>query len=173
MKTRRQIIIAKVLAGVLFVGGIALIVGTHLGYRDAKDSPNWPTADGMIIESRIVGVGGGVVGSGVKAKVRYVYDVKGSPYKGWRITYQRKRGDRSQEHAQKVAARYSAGSMVRVYYRSGRPSVSVLEPGSDRYPIVGGILLAAIFMGTAILVWTRPISRNGPTRSGGCFYSRR
>ncbi len=145
----------------LFSWGIALILGTHFGYRNAIDSPSWPTTEGLIIKSRIVGVGGGRGGSGVRAKVHYVYDVNGLQFKGRRITYQRERGDRSEEHAQKVAERYSVGRTVRVHFRPDRPNVSVLEPGGSRYPIVGGLVLGFIIIGTAVLVWVRSLTRNG------------
>ena len=141
-----------------------MILSTYLGYRNAIGSPNWPTTEGLITNSRIVGVGGGRGGSGVRAKVHYVYDVNGLQFKGRRITYQRKRGDRSQEHALIVAARYSEGSTTRVYYRPDRPNISVLEPGGGRYPIAGSLSLAVIFLGAAVLVWVRPIPRNSPTR---------
>ena len=130
-------------------------------------SPNWPTTEGLITNSRIVGVGGGRGGSGVRAKVHYVYDVNGFQFKGRRITYQRERGDRSQEHAQSVAARYSEGSTTRVYYRPDRPNVSVLEPGGENYPIAGSLALAFIFLGAAVLVWVRPIPGNSPIKRFG------
>lgn len=152
--------LARLLAGILFALGVAGIIGALLGYRNVVASPNWPTTEGLVIESRVVGIGGARAGSGMRARVRYVYDVEGFRYKGRRITYQRERGDRSEEHARKLAKRYSVGSVVPVYYRPDRPNIAVLEPGGGRYPVAGSIMLAVFFLGGAVLIWVRPIPNN-------------
>lgn len=151
---------AGIIAGILLAMGVAGIIGGHLSYRNAIASPNWPTTDGLVTESRVVGIGGGRAGSGMRARVRYAYDVGGFRYNGRRITYLRERGDRSEEHVRKQVKRYPVGSVVRVHYRPDRPNIAVLEPGGGRYPVAASMALAVVFLGGAALVWFRPTPHN-------------
>jgi hypothetical protein len=162
-EARGQVIIAKVLSVLFFLGAIAVGAAIWNSYRNSLESPTWPSANGEVLESRIVGVGGGRGESGVRADIRYLYQVDGVQYRGSRVTYQRRRGDLAEEYAQAVMERYPVGGPVRVYYRPNHPNTSVLEPGQARKP-VGGLILVLIILTSARVLWRDPSVLRAPIR---------
>lgn len=153
--TRLYPIVARCLAGIFALAAIIVSITAWTGYRNALGSTDWPTTEGIVIESRIVGVGGGRPDSGLRTRVRYLYAVNGVKHEGWRITYQRKRGDLSADHAQNVLERYPSDEKIKVHYHPDRPGISVLEPGPGSFP-VRRVALVLVLMAGAALVWRYP-----------------
>lgn len=156
---RRRVIVGRVLAVVLASLSLTQLAAALVGYRNALESPRWPTTSGTVVESRVVGVQ-----RGVRPDVRYVYEVDGRTIEGRNVSYARARGDRSEAHVRSVVERYPVGDEVTVFVRPGSGGIAVLEPGADGYPLVGSVAAAAFWLAAAVLVWLWPVARDPPPR---------
>lgn len=106
------------------IAAILIVLACLLGWpiyrdvRDARQSPDWPAAQGTIVESQY-----GKDGSRRTLFIRYQYRVKGQEYESRRIAYQRTRS------AADLLAVYPVGKEVVAHYYPDDPSRAVLEPG--------------------------------------------
>jgi len=151
---RSRVVVGRSLAVVLACLGLAQLSAALVVYRNASQSPLWPTTHGTIVESRVVGVI-----RGVRPRIRYAYTVDGRTLEGRNVSYGRVRGDRSNAHARGVVERYQVGDDVTVYFHPGHGRIAILEPGADGYPLLTSCFAAALWLGAATLVWLRPIAR--------------
>ena len=98
----------------------------------------WPTTTGRVLSAEVREAAavmerrrGGVVRQSAAqryvAQVSYEYGVKGVFYRGERVQLGQARAFAQPEEAQKVAARYPAGSRVTVAYNPANPADAVLE----------------------------------------------
>lgn len=78
-------------------------------------------------------------GNSYKPRVRFVYQVAGSSYRG--ENYRHGGFSLGRKHAQSVLDHYPKGAKVRVFYRPSNPADAVLERG-----IAASDLFAALFM---------------------------
>lgn len=156
---RRRVIVGRALAVVLAGLSLTQLASALVVYRNALESPRWPTTTGTVVESSVVGVQ-----RGVRPQVRYLYEVDGRMVEGRNVSYARARGDRSEAHVRSVVDRFPEGAEVTVFVRPGSGSVAVLEPGADGYPLAGSLAAAAFWLAAAVLVWLRPVERERPRR---------
>jgi len=133
---------------------VPLVLGGYLLVRGARDigeamaSTSWPTAQGTIVESRVVATGkrgGGTFN--YYPKVIYTYTVNGKEYTGdevyphlfW-----------SQGPSLRVVEAYPFGSMKTVHYSPNQPEEAMLEPGL-RLGVFQQSVLATLVLSMAIL----------------------
>lgn len=127
-------------------------------YQMAKESPNWPSVDGTITESKVVSV---VKKEKNKSKtmysasIIYKYKVDGISLTA-HDTYLGSSSSSSsnRSNAQAIVNKYPTSSNVKVYYSPDRPSTGILEPGVKftHYMIllIGGALLLVGGLGLVI-----------------------
>ena len=132
-KRQLRIVFSYVLPYSFVIGGGLLAFWSMCQVVSAKDSVNWPCAEGRIVSSSVresTSSGGGK-GSPPKtsyhAEVEYTFSVGDVAYRGSRVAYADY--DDSSHHANGVVKRYPKGQAVSVYYRPGKPGECVLEPG--------------------------------------------
>jgi hypothetical protein len=132
--------------------GLAMI---YYGYRQistASRSRDWPTTQGLVEASYVSEEKDDDLNRAYKVTVRYRYSVLFENYSGNSPTA----GSLSfsaREEAEQFVERYPEEARVKVYYDRHNPSVSVLEPGTQR----GGFTLVFagfLFSGlSALFLW--------------------
>ena len=90
-------------------------------------SQNWPSVEGVIVESRIDGFDL----DSQSPRVAYTYTVNGSEFRGTRISYSGHGTSKAAMEA--LIAPYPIGRVVRVFFDPESPATSVLEnaPSKD------------------------------------------
>ncbi|MBD9423833.1 DUF3592 domain-containing protein [Pseudomonas sp. PDM15] len=116
----------------VLVFGVVMYAGIQQAL-EMGDSREWPTAEGVITESRITSSyktssEKGWHGSRYEYEVRvqYAYSVDGVSYSGKHLRI-RPNQYSSEEHAQQELAEYPVGQRVRVYYNPKEPERSLLK----------------------------------------------
>ena len=102
---------------------------------------NWPSVEGMVIGTQ-------PDSQGISRNFQYRYRVNGLDYLGARrsfFDYNSSYGQR----AYHVLAKYSPGSVVRVYYHPDFPEDAVLEPGTNIVPFLF-MALGLFVIGTGV-----------------------
>ena len=121
----------------IIIGGLI----AYFGFKNlvnARDSLNWPSTAGRIVSSAVKReVSHGSHGSSTSygADIVYSYNTDTGSYTGSRVAY----GDYSSSnsrHAYSIMAKYPVGKDVRVYYKPGEPTESLLEPGMKGQALV-------------------------------------
>lgn len=133
--------------------------------RRAADSGQWPMAEGTVIVSEVDTerhASSNGARRSIQPKVRYNYEVGGTSYEGWRVSYTYVSG---QEESQKVVARYPTGSTVKVRHLPGDPRISVLEPGGAGFkfgPWAGiSLFVFLALVGCGVPLW-RDLKKSPP-----------
>ena len=122
---------APILAA-LALCGVLIALGTGLAWvgisdlRAASASARWPTARGLILQSRLREERS-AVGRRTRAQIDYRYRVGPVTYASTRVAFATGPAQTSSQ----VVRRYPTGSEVTVYYKKGAPGISVLEPGGS------------------------------------------
>lgn len=102
------------------------------GLQDRRASTQWPTALGLITDSRVAPVNEANDGHSVmrewRVDVSYTYTVNGQVYKNNRIRALLPRFS-TEADALAVQQRFPVGAQVPVYHDPARPKSSVLIPG--------------------------------------------
>jgi hypothetical protein len=129
-------------------GGIAVFIvaeGAYLG----SASHAWPSAEGVIDESRIDTQRAKNDQKKQRLVIRYHYNIDGHSY----------RNDKAQfldnvfypnTSKQQVVARFPAGQTVRVYYNPSDPQTAVLITGFPMVTFIGGLLVGLLFLGIGV-----------------------
>jgi hypothetical protein len=138
------------LCGMLLCLGIACLNTFH-----SVRSPSWPTAKGVIIESRVERKRSESGKSKSYARIQYQYSLNGSKHTSKRVQFA-VFGSRSGDTAHRLVSKYPKGSEVDVHYDPNKPARAVLEPGF-RWTILLQFLFAAIFgfVGIIVPMWCR------------------
>ena len=114
-----------------------------------RESASWPTADGTVIESKVVSDSSRIRGGGYNrfytADVRYEYLVNGRRFESKTFTFGVPHSFADSPSAQAEVAAYPPGRGVKVYYDPDDPETACLAPGN--VPQVYSLLL-----GTAALI---------------------
>ena len=135
---------------------VALVVGVGVALIGARDwdranaSVGWPTAPGVVTESRVshtTRTKRGRTTHSHSPHVTYRYEVDGRERTASLITF-RPTGS-SESEAREVVARYPVGAAVTVHHAPGDPELACLEPGPGErqwVPLVagGGIVLLGV-----------------------------
>ena len=129
-------------------GGVALFIvaeGAYYGYA----SRSWPSAEGIIDESRIDTQRAKNDQKKHNLVIRYHYNVDGRPY----------HNDKAQfldnvfypnTSKREVVARFLDGQTVRVHYNPSNPQTAVLIPGFPMVTFIGGVLVGLLFLGIGV-----------------------
>ena len=136
----------------LTVLGVFWLSHAVRGRRVLAEAADWPTADGVILDSTVHR------GAGAKpvweARVRYAYRVGSARIESDRVTLAgRFRGSRTR--AEQRVARYPVGANVMVRHHPHDPQRAYLELAHEAWwlEIIGGI--AGLIAGTALLLSAR------------------
>lgn len=101
------------------------------GVRDlsvASAATSWPTAEGVVLASRVEASTTGGSRHSYYPEVRYSYAVDGRSYEGTRVRIS-KIGSSDPDGAQGVVDAYPVGRRVEVRYDPAQPDACVLEAG--------------------------------------------
>jgi len=129
MNTTNLIVAGSMCFSVLLIDGILLGI-IFFTRRKVEQASNWPSTMGMVLMSTLEARHDSEGGYTYYPVVQYEYRVMGQPYQGNRIMPGPSVGGSG---ANKVVARYPAGTQVTVYYDPNNPSDAVLERGMPVY----------------------------------------
>ncbi len=140
-------VIIRLMGLVIAVAGLLFALALLAQLRWGVASRRWPTADGRVVSAdvRTFSTPRGTV---YEPRITYTYAVGATAYQGRRVAFGRSAYPREQE-ARSVAARYSAGTALRVHYAPRNPRFSVLEPGIQAPVPLAGLAAGALFIGVA------------------------
>jgi hypothetical protein len=131
---------------------IGLIIFGLLTMRETSRSRGWAQVEGRVVTSA-VNAFTGKSGTTWRPMVVYSYSVGSIRFMSSRIAFH-SLASGSRSDAAKLAARYPAGGMVRVFYDPQDPEQAVLEAGSNPWvPIIAG----GVF--SMLAVWMRILRR--------------
>jgi hypothetical protein len=120
------------LAKIILVLGIpffATVLWFQLAsFSCAYRSQNWPTAGGVIAESRVERLWG-IHGPHSELRIRYTYVVAGKRLQNDTVAFGLCRGCMTWGHADRKAGQYPKGRVVKVFYDPDNPELACLEPG--------------------------------------------
>jgi hypothetical protein len=130
-------------------GGAYLIYRSSQDKKKAKQSLNWPSTPGRVLESRVVESlstdSDGDTSTTYKPYVKYEYSVIGATYTSDHIGIGPAVSSSNLRKAQDAVNRMPVGGTVTVFYNPDDPSDAVLEQRSNAtVMLVVGIVLAAI-----------------------------
>ncbi|HKS86736.1 MAG TPA: DUF3592 domain-containing protein [Pseudolabrys sp.] len=137
-----------VFAGVLGLVLLMFFIGSR---RYSKQAANWPSVPGQIVGSSVESYQKRVdrtLTTFYRPAIEFAYTVHGLEYRGRQI----KLGmevDGSRAYAEKVVAKYAAGSAIDVHYDPANPATSALENPTGATWFVAVLALAAF----AFAVW--------------------
>jgi len=126
-------------AGILFVIGLGLILYWVFMRKRSAVTPQWPTVQGQIIESRLIETLD-TEGSSWEMRVAYTYQVAGAAYQSRRVSI-------GPVNLDKTVKRYPVGALVNVFYDPQKPGSAVLEhvkPRTMRIVLAVGSACAAV-----------------------------
>ncbi|NDV11948.1 DUF3592 domain-containing protein [Crenobacter caeni] len=114
----------------------------------------WPQAVGEVTGSRVdtrLRPGGGDASrqEQYKAEIRYTYRYGGRDYQGATVAFPDPGYGQSLTQAEARAARYPAGTQVRVYVNPANPAQACLEAGRH-WTVWAGLALCLAFVGAGV-----------------------
>lgn len=125
--------------------GVPLVIFLRSALK-ASATRRWPSVEGRVLSSEVTSHrslnSSGTHTTIYEPKIRYEYTVSGEADTSDQISYSAVGGASAESWAETLAAKYPAGSAVRVFYNPTTPSEAVLEHAGT-----GGNLLLAIIMG--------------------------
>lgn len=152
MKTNKYEAILGTGMGLVFmtVASIFLIPTGYKELKNAQDSLNWPTTDGVIILSEIKEDSNEEGSITYRANVRYEYTVGEKSYSSDQVSFGQYSSS-DPEHAQSIVRRYKKGQKLSVHFNPSHPNESALEPGATwpSYMLLG---MGAVFFGTGAII---------------------
>ena len=111
----------------MIAGGLILYFGSR-NLQRAKDSSDWPTAQGVVQRSSVEYHDSDEGGGTYHAEVMYEFTVDGATFSGNCVAFG-DYGSSNPSHARRIVNKYPKGTAVNVYYMRENPEVCVLEPG--------------------------------------------
>jgi len=149
----------------ILIGMIFLYFGVP-GLIRAKDSVNWPTAQGKILSSSVKS--GTTAGSETKtyAEVTYEFSINGTTFYGDRVMYGGYIASSRPSYAMNIVKRYPKGKKVTVYYMPENPEECLLEPGLKAQSLfLPGLGLVFFCVGSAMIVFLPKLLAKTGTKS--------
>jgi len=129
-----------VISGLICVFGGLVLYATYEDYNDARRSPTWPTALGVVKISEPMWEHSDEDNQDPNdpgqtfAEVQYEYKVSGKNYSNDGITADSQATDVSghdeKGYIKSIVSQYSVGQTVTVYYDPTNPNYSLLKPGA-------------------------------------------
>lgn len=116
-----------------------------VGFRDAAESPRWPTVPGKVFLSA---ADANRRTHWAEAAIRYSFTVEGRTY------YAEDRRPGTRRDVEDTLRRYPVGKEVTVHYKPGDPRTATLEPGPQGIPVsrMNPAALLWLVVGTFLLV---------------------
>ena len=115
--------------GLIFIAAGVFLIGSGIrAVLHSKQIVNWPTTQGVIINSGLQALGG----SRYTPAVKFTYTIQGQMYVGTRITLGSNWITSSSEKAKLKVEQYPVGQPCRVYYNPNNPGEAALETGAGR-----------------------------------------
>ena len=111
----------------MIAGGLILYFGSR-NLQRAKESSDWPTAQGVVQRSSVEYHDSDEGGGTYHAEVMYEFTVDGATFSGNCVAFG-DYGSSNPSHARRIVNKYPKGTAVNVYYMRENPEVCVLEPG--------------------------------------------
>lgn len=137
----------QVIPLIFIIIGVVLIFIYFRNRMLVQASQGWPAVQGEVVESwvsrRDSTDSDGDVSSRYYPEIRYRYQVMGHEHLGEKITFGPRYGG-ARSKAEKVAARYPAGTNVMVYYQPDRPDNAVLERSVPRMLLIYGVIFILV-----------------------------
>jgi hypothetical protein len=125
----------------LFIAlGVAAVAFALYLRHKALCAASWPSTDGVIIQSALVGNG---PDKDISVLIRYRYTVASQTFENTQVSYAMI--SNSFQAKQDRVALYPVGRAVRVYYNPESPQDAVLENGQNRGWLVVAVI-GAIFV---------------------------
>lgn len=128
---------------VVFIMGVAFIVGGINTMRNWHASKYWPTTSGKILLSRLRGV------DDDRALISYEYQVAGKTYTSSNIAL----GQSVFAKVQETLAQYPEGAEVKVLYDPNKPSVAYLQRGENHSQgVLAAVIGAVLLFGDVLMI---------------------
>jgi Protein of unknown function (DUF3592) len=124
-----QTIIGTVVGLVFMAVGGFIFSPAYKELKNAQDSLNWPTTDGVVISSEIK-ESTNENSTTYSANARYKYSIGEKSYSSDQVSFGQYSSS-NPEYAQSIVQRYLAGQKVKVHFNPTNPNNSVLEPGAS------------------------------------------
>jgi hypothetical protein len=152
--------VAWIVAIVFLVLGVLATAGAIMSYRKTRQSQGWPTVPGRITASELTTEtrteyddenrrSRETIMYGVS--VRYDYVVGGKSFHNDRLYWADGIKSNSDRAARATVAKYPAGAEVTVYVNPADPNQALLEPGTMKGVVLGGVFAAA-FSGFGVIM---------------------
>lgn len=145
---RFALVFVRVWSGLAIAFGITFAIIGAIEWDRAAESAGWPTAPGVVTESRVVHSASSRRGSTKhhwSARIAYRFEVSGERYEASRIGFRIE--SQSEGSARALAARFPVGSAVTVHHAPEDPTCACLEPGAGEgqwLPLALGALAVVV-----------------------------
>ena len=149
-------IFIRVWAALAIAFGVAFAVIGAIEWDRAVQSAGWPTAPGIVTESRAVHTTRSKRGRTTQSwspRIKYRFEVAGASVEASRVSF--RMGSGSEASVRELVARYPVGSTVTVHHSPEDPALACLDPGAGEWqwaPIALGAL--AVLVGAGALAVT-------------------
>lgn len=143
-----DVLVTGLVAGILALVSAILIAIGWFNHRRAQAALAWPMAPGQVLASGI-GQENGENGVTYFPQVSYAYNVNGQTFQNQRIVFGGGQTG-NPAPAEKMAARYPAGSSVSVYFNPANPQDAVLERRSGSTGLLVGLGVALLIGGCGL-----------------------
>ena len=157
---------------VFFLGLVSLvllvgIVDAAIDIWRANRAEAWPTANGVVIESR-TRPGCSRAGKGYSTTVRYRYQVDGKDYESRRIIFGAASCD-PEHFARSSMKEFPVGAEIKVRYDPQAPAEAVLIPGMVDDSTSGALAFMTLWLvlATAAAAMVLYVARTSPSSKGG------
>ena len=131
--------------------GVILTPLFYFQLQEALEISNWPSVEGKIVESRVVGE------RAFRPDIKYIYTVDGEEYTGSSSLDMPGFGGRTSrlDAAEKMVRQYPQGSTISVYYNPENPQQSMLHPKPTYSHYLTLTTAALLFLAgfAIILIW--------------------
>jgi hypothetical protein len=137
---------------VSFFGFILLLIGIYY-YRKAKQTLNWYTTIGTIINSRVKTNQDSEHGTTYESEISYSFTVESQSYVSNKIIAFMNYGTSFRKSADNITNKYPVNTKVNIYYNPSKTKESVIEPGVKTANIIFMIIGFLIFIVPLIVVY--------------------
>ncbi|MFK7805087.1 MAG: DUF3592 domain-containing protein [Anaerolineae bacterium] len=114
----------------LLIAAFMLSVGGFRAY-EAYSSQAWPTAEGLVLVSRVETLGDSAGSRAYRSRIRYVYEAGLGTFEGDRIGPDPSEKLELRSEAEAELTPYPKDAIISVYYNPNRPQRSMLEPAFE------------------------------------------
>lgn len=167
MRQVLELVVGAVGGFALLCAGVAILVWGVGKLQQARDSRDWPQAEGIVTESAFR-----EERRDNNPVVLYTYTVEGKTYTSRQISFDVFDKPGGKGRVESILARYPVGQKVTVYRHPNDPATAILEP-EDYAPFLQPLLFGVLFLFGGVmtlvlvirqLLYGRPSPRQGIPR---------